>query len=57
MPERRMPPKPIRKPSYGHLSIPRVPYSEPLTPGLRKAVSTEAIGFTTELLREVDNGD
>jgi hypothetical protein len=33
------------------LSIPRVPYNEPLTPGLRRnKVDTTAIGFTHNLL-------
>lgn len=45
------PAKPIRPrivKSYGGFT--RVPYSEPLTPGLRKTQPTNAIGFTAELL-------
>ena len=36
---------PRDRPTKGTRSIPREPYDEPLTPGLRKNVQTEAIGF------------
>ncbi len=31
--------------AWGHTSKPRPPNDEPLTPGLRKDINTEAIGF------------
>ena len=39
--------KPLNaEPPRGHLPVPRVPYDEPLTPGLRPGrAKTEAIGF------------
>ena len=41
--------RPIRKEFVKRLSFSRVPYNEPLTPGLRKPQPTNAIGFTAEL--------
>jgi hypothetical protein len=36
---------PRDRPAKGHYSQPRPPYDEPLTPGLRKEIFTDAIGF------------
>ena len=42
---------PLKSVEIRGLSIPRVPYNEPLTPGLRKhRVDTTAIGFTHDLM-------
>jgi len=42
--------RPIRKSQRGIISRPRFIESEPLTPGLRKDESVEAIGFTVDYL-------
>jgi len=50
--------KPIRLRVVKHpLPITRVPFEEPLTPGLRKSKeqSTNAIGFTADLLENLDD--
>lgn len=39
-------PKPIRRPHYGIISRTSVPFDQPLTPGLRRPINTQAIGFT-----------
>ena len=42
---------PLKSVKIRGLSIPRIPYNEPLTPGLRKhKIDTTAIGFTHDLL-------
>lgn len=38
-------PTPRDRPTKGYHSIPREPYDGPLSPGLRKDLNTEAIGF------------
>jgi hypothetical protein len=37
--------RPIHRRKFGVTSIPRVPYSEPLTPGLCSRPLAQAIGF------------
>ena len=44
--------RPIRRQDIRRLGFTRMPYSEPLTPGLRKAELKEAIGFTHSLYKE-----
>lgn len=41
--------KPINRQTKKLLGFIRIPYSEPLTPGLRKSQPTNAIGFTAVL--------
>lgn len=47
MSERQRPltPRPTKEYRRGIISVPRVPYDEPLTPGLRRVDKPEAIGF------------
>ena len=40
--------RPIRKHEVKSLGFARIPYNEPLTPGLRQPQRTNAIGFTAE---------
>ena len=42
--------RPIRRQDIRKTNYPRVPYNEPLVPGLRKYNLIEAIGFTSNLL-------
>ena len=44
--------KPVRRNEVKRVGFPRVPYSEPLTPGLRKIARAEAIGFVSDLSTE-----
>ena len=41
-------PVPRDRPTKGYHSIPREPYEEPLTPGLRRRELESAIGFVTD---------
>ena len=49
--------RPIHRSERKALSYPRIPYSEPLTPGLRKKEPTNQIGFTVDLLNEQQRQD
>ena len=47
-------PVPIRRDEYRRLPITRVPYSEPLTPGLRRRELPAAIGFRYDPPKDED---
>jgi hypothetical protein len=58
MVQRNHKPKPVIQEKRGIVSKPRVPHDEPLTPGLRKAETQDAIGFVHEFnVTDTDDGD
>jgi hypothetical protein len=47
--------RPIHHPRLRRLSIPRPPHDEPLTPGLRRPIRSEAIGFIHKFGHDEDD--
>jgi len=47
--------KPIRRDVETRLSIPREPYDQPLTPGLRRRSGASAIGFMARICDEAED--